>query len=45
MNIVFVEEREQIRPATEIEKQSLIQSQNNLEKDAAVVTEFATEIV
>jgi nitrite reductase (NADH) large subunit len=41
MNIVFVEEREQIRPATESEKEFLIQSQSSDEKN----TELATELV
>ena len=46
MNIVFVEEREQIRPATESEKEHFnktqdSQTQSSQEKD----TELATELV
>jgi nitrite reductase (NADH) large subunit len=41
MNIVFVEERDQIRPATESEKQLFSQSQNTESQE----TELAIELV
>ena len=41
LNIVFVEEREQIRPATESEKQQFTQTQSSESKD----TELAIELV
>jgi nitrite reductase (NADH) large subunit len=46
MNIVFVEEREQIRPATESEKELFIQSKNSQSPSIDVNdTELATELV
>jgi nitrite reductase (NADH) large subunit len=51
MNIVFVEEREQIRPATESEKELFTQTQSNQSKSSQSQnsekkdTELATELV
>jgi nitrite reductase (NADH) large subunit len=46
MNIVFVEEREQIRPATELEKELFIKSKSSQSHSSEPKdTELATELV